>query len=80
MNQLVRRLIGLPERIGPQLAGAEAPSFLDRVVWFIVGFFVLIVLGATIVIAAEVWCFIHASNGMYAVFAINPWQFQVGCW
>ncbi len=51
----------------------------DRVVWFVVFAFVLLALGATIIIGALIWCFIHAYNYLYAVFSINPWQFQIGC-
>jgi hypothetical protein len=57
----------------------ETPVKTDRVVWFVVFAFVLLALGATIIIGALIWCFIHAYNYLYAVFSINPWQFQIGC-
>jgi hypothetical protein len=57
----------------------DTPVKTDRVVWFVVFAFVLLALGATLIIGALVWCFIHAYNYLYAVFSINPWQFKIGC-
>jgi hypothetical protein len=71
------RALALP--VGTQGPLLEIPLKTDRVVWFVVFAFVLLALGATIILGALVWCFIHAYGYLYAVFTINPWQFQIGC-
>ncbi|WP_077614372.1 hypothetical protein [Caenibacillus caldisaponilyticus] len=51
----------------------------DAVVWYVVAIFVLLALGATILLGAMAWCFIHAKHSLYAVVSLNPWTFKVGC-
>jgi hypothetical protein len=75
--QQMSKVLALPS--GTQTPLLETEERTDRVVWFIVFAFILLALGATIILGALVWCFIHAYNYLYAVFSINPWQFQIGC-
>jgi hypothetical protein len=54
-------------------------STVDRVIWWLVLAAVLLALGATIILGALAWCFLHATHSLYAVFSVNPWTYKVGC-
>jgi hypothetical protein len=74
--QQMSNVLALP--MGTQ-ALLETPVKTDRVIWFAVAIYLLIALGGSIIIGALVWCFMHATHELHALFQINPWVFSVGC-
>jgi len=77
--QAISEALVLPLHTEAPLVEEEEEVKTDRVIWFVVAIWVLLALGATIIIGALVWCFIHATHSLYAVFSVNPWEFKVGC-
>lgn len=61
------------------LNGLKLRDEEDRVVWYVVAVWILLAIGATLILGALAWCFMHARTGLYAIFQYKTGYFKVGC-
>ncbi|TYR73475.1 hypothetical protein FZC79_18715 [Rossellomorea vietnamensis] len=64
----------------PKLEMSTEAIEYDNLVWYVVAAFILLALGATLMLGALAWCFMYARGGLGAVYNKGGGYYQVGCW